>query len=262
MCYIFTDLNPNKNFIALLYLPDPGSTWKQRAGGDPLGDNRGTHAPRSLLAPSPQYRCPCPPSLLKTKEQLPSGNSKSPSGSLIREKNCRAWIPHRDFISCVDHSLRKAPPDPQLCPYRDEHTHTLSLSLTTIYKIDTNKDLLYSTRNSTQYSNDIYGKKIWKWEAILYAYVVCMTESLCYTTETNITLYISSTPIKIFKKKISLQEPEDSILETTEEEPIEGTRSPLPPGYGTWLWPHGPHTWVPIFSPDLSFEGTLRHCGL
>ena len=152
MCFIFTDLDPNKNSFALLYFPDPGSTWRQRVGGDPLGDNQGTQAPRSLPAPSPQYRCPHPPSLLKTKEQLPSGNSKSLSGSLIREKNCREWISCRDFISCADHSLRKALPDPQLRPYRDEHTHTHTLSLSLLYiKQIANKDLLYSTGNSTQY---------------------------------------------------------------------------------------------------------------
>ena len=126
MCFIFTDLDPNKTFFALLYFPDPGSMWRQRVGVDPLGDNRGTQAPRSLPAPSLQHRRPRPPSLLKTKEQLPSGNSKSPSGSLIREKNCRAWISRRDFISCADNSLRKAPPDPQLRPYQEEHTHSLS----------------------------------------------------------------------------------------------------------------------------------------
>ena len=47
----------------------------------------------------------------------------------------------------------------------------------------TNKDLLYSTRNSTQYS-DLYGKIILKRTDIC----IFATESLCCTAETNTTL--------------------------------------------------------------------------
>ena len=57
----------------------------------------------------------------------------------------------------------------------DEHTHT------TTYKI-TNKDLLCSTGNSTQYSVITYMKK----ERMNIC--ICITESLCCTPETNTTL--------------------------------------------------------------------------
>ena len=56
----------------------------------------------------------------------------------------------------------------------------------------TNKDLLYSTGNSTQYSVMTYVGKESKKEWIY------ITDSLCCTPETNTTLQINYTPIKIF----------------------------------------------------------------
>ena len=60
--------------------------------------------------------------------------------------------------------------------------------------------LIYSTRNSTQYSVIIhlYGKRIWKrMDTYIYIYI---TESLNCTTETNTTLYINYTPLQNFLK--------------------------------------------------------------
>ena len=58
----------------------------------------------------------------------------------------------------------------------------------------TNKNLPYSTGNSTQYFVSTYkGKKSEKKKRDIY---VCITESLCYTSETNTILQISYTSIK------------------------------------------------------------------
>ena len=59
-----------------------------------------------------------------------------------------------------------------------------SQSQSSIYKID-NRDLLYSTGNSTQYSVMAYtGKESKKRVDIC----ICITDSLCCTPETNKTL--------------------------------------------------------------------------
>ena len=58
----------------------------------------------------------------------------------------------------------------------DKHIHT------TIYKIDINKDLLYSTGNSI-FSNNLYEKRIRRMDTC-----IGITGSLCYTLETNTTL--------------------------------------------------------------------------
>ena len=70
----------------------------------------------------------------------------------------------------------------------DYHKHT------TIYKIDNQQYLLYSTGNSTQYSLITYMRKETKKEWIniyiyIYTYIyIYITESLCSTPETNTTL--------------------------------------------------------------------------
>ena len=51
----------------------------------------------------------------------------------------------------------------------------------------TNKDLLYSTGNSTQYSAMTYMERNLKKSGYMYIYI-CITESLCSTAETNTTL--------------------------------------------------------------------------
>ena len=62
----------------------------------------------------------------------------------------------------------------------------------------TNKDLLYSTGNAAQYSiNNLSGKRIWK----RIDTCIGITESLCYTHETNTILLISYTPMSNKKLK-------------------------------------------------------------
>ena len=65
----------------------------------------------------------------------------------------------------------------------------------------TNKDLLYSTGNSTQYSaRGCMGK-----ESKKYAYIyIFMTDSLYCMPETNTTLYSNHTPTHIFLKSVEL----------------------------------------------------------
>ena len=59
----------------------------------------------------------------------------------------------------------------------------------------TNKNLLYSTGNSTQYSVMAYmGKESKKKRMDV---CICITDSLCCTPETKTTLLIEYTPIKI-----------------------------------------------------------------
>ena len=60
-----------------------------------------------------------------------------------------------------------------------------------------NKNLLYSTGNSTEHSNGLYGKKNLKKGAGI---CLCITGSLCCIPEINTTLYINYIPIKISKK--------------------------------------------------------------
>ena len=57
-----------------------------------------------------------------------------------------------------------------------------------------NKNLLYSTRNSTQYSVMTYMRKEKD-------RCMCITDSLCCTTETNSIVKINYTPVKIIMKK-------------------------------------------------------------
>ena len=70
----------------------------------------------------------------------------------------------------------------------DWHKHA------TIYKMETNKDLLYSTGNSTQYYVMAYmgegSKKEWICVCVyIYIYIyIYITDSLCCTPETNTTL--------------------------------------------------------------------------
>ena len=62
----------------------------------------------------------------------------------------------------------------------------------------TNKYPLYSIGNSTQHAVMAYtGKESKKRVDIC----ICITDSLCYTAETNTTLQLDYTPIKSFKKK-------------------------------------------------------------
>ena len=62
----------------------------------------------------------------------------------------------------------------------------------------TNKDLLYSTGNDTQYLIITYnGRKDKK--RIHISIYICITESLCCTPETN-TLQINHISIKVFQK--------------------------------------------------------------
>lgn len=62
----------------------------------------------------------------------------------------------------------------------------------------TNKDLWYSTRSSIQYSVIAYMGVEYKKSG----YLLCITDSLCYTAETNATLQINCIPTKInFKKQ-------------------------------------------------------------
>ena len=52
-----------------------------------------------------------------------------------------------------------------------------------------NKDLLYSTGNSTQYSIITYKGENLKENGYIYIYIyICIYESLCCTPETNTTL--------------------------------------------------------------------------
>ena len=60
------------------------------------------------------------------------------------------------------------------------------------------KDLQYSTGNSTQYSVTACTRKESKKRVDI---CICITDSLCYTAETNTTLQLDYTPIKSFKKK-------------------------------------------------------------
>ena len=56
-------------------------------------------------------------------------------------------------------------------------------------KYITNEKLLYSTRNSTQYSIMAYiGKESKTNKKKEWIYVICITDSLCCTPETNTTL--------------------------------------------------------------------------
>ena len=64
----------------------------------------------------------------------------------------------------------------------------------------TNKDLLFSTGNSTQYSVMAYVGKNLKADICIH-----LTESLCCTYQTNTTLQINYTLIKINLKKLKIQ---------------------------------------------------------
>ena len=64
---------------------------------------------------------------------------------------------------------------------------------TITYKIDTNKDLLY-TGNSTQYWVMMYMAKELEREWMCGYIYVCVTELLCCTPESNTTLSINYTP--------------------------------------------------------------------
>ena len=64
----------------------------------------------------------------------------------------------------------------------DWHVHT------TILKQITNKDLLYSTGNSSVLCNNLNGKRIWNDICTC----ICINESLCCVLETNTTLLINS----------------------------------------------------------------------
>ena len=81
-------------------------------------------------------------------------------------------------------------------------------------KYITNKNLLGSTENSTQYSAMTYmtkeSKKEWiyiyveskkEWIYIYVCVCIYIYDSLCCTAETNITLKINYTPIQINKNK-------------------------------------------------------------
>ena len=62
----------------------------------------------------------------------------------------------------------------------------------------TNKDLLYSKGNSTQYSViTLCGKRILKREDI----GICISDSLCYTSQTNTTLKINYNTINFFRNE-------------------------------------------------------------